>query len=528
MRRAIAGPLGLVLAVSLGSCHREEFPGVAIIRMVDNVYAPSVVRVPVGSPVLFRNMGRTPHNALAVDGAWGTDKIVGHPEIGVGQWAEVRFDKPGVYRYYCSFHAAKDASAGMVGTIIVGDVPDPPDAVRKSLPVVAAPTGVTRKVPEAYPTIQNAVDAAAPGDLILIAPGTYHEAVSVTTPSLTIRGADRNAVILDGEFQRGNGIAVFADAVAVENLTVRDYTLNGVIWSGVTGYRGSYLTVLRNGDYGIFAYESTDGVIENSYANGSPDSGFYIGGCQPCRAVIRHVIAERNALGYSGTNSGGDLYVIESVWRKNHGPGADPNTFDIEPHPPQRGTVFAGNLVIDNASNGFTIFGANDNLIVRNRIERNGRVGIMIVGQRDRNYYPSTNNRIVENVITGSGRADVAVSGFGHIGNCFSRNFYRTASPAMLVAFLPCEGIRLPVFGEPTSYFRVAAGIVRFLSNPGDPRSGDWWQKEPPPEPQAELPGGADAPVRPAVHPFDGARPDIEKIMLPPPDGVARLAGPGN
>lgn len=42
----------------------------------------------------------------------------------------------------------------------------------------------------------------------------------------------------NGAFVRGNGIAVFADAVAAENVTVKGHPLNGVIWSAVTGYRG--------------------------------------------------------------------------------------------------------------------------------------------------------------------------------------------------------------------------------------------------------------------------------------------------
>lgn len=506
-----------LLAPAMLGCAREVLPGVALVRMVDNSFSPAVTHVPVGGPVLFRNMGRLPHNVIAVSGEWGSERVTGNKEIPIGRWAEVTFDRPGVYRYYCTFHGAKDASAGMVGTIVVGDVEYRPDSARASGPAVAEASGTTRQVPAEYPTVQAAVDAALPGDLILIGAGTYREEVSVTTPSLTIRGTDRTAVVLDGEFVRGNGIAVFADAVAVENLTVKGYTLNGVYWSGVTGYRGSYLTALNNGDYGIFAYESTDGAIEHSYANGSPDSGFYIGGCQPCRAVIRDVIAERNSLGYSGTNSGGELYVIESVWRNNYGPGLDPNTFDIEPYPPQRSTVFMGNLVHDNTSNGFTILGGNDNVIARNRIERNGGAGVMIIGQKDRNYYPSTNNRIIDNIIGESGRADLAQSGFGHVGNCFRGNQYRTVRPAMLVVFQPCEGPRMPVFGEPASYFHTARRIANLTSggDGGDIRGGDWWKKEPPPAPQPNLPGGASAPVVPAVRPF--TPPDTSRIVTPGP-----------
>ena len=73
----------------------------------------------------------------------------------------------------------------------------------------------------------------------------------MTTPELTIRGLDRNEVILDGEFELDNGIRVLgAGGVAVENMTARNYTFNGFFWTGVDGYRGSYLTAYRNGDYG--------------------------------------------------------------------------------------------------------------------------------------------------------------------------------------------------------------------------------------------------------------------------------------
>jgi len=58
-------------------------------------------------------------------------------------------------------------------------------------------------VPEEYPTIQGAVDAASNGNEIRISPGTYFESVLIPPIDLTIVGdGPRESVILDGEHQR--------------------------------------------------------------------------------------------------------------------------------------------------------------------------------------------------------------------------------------------------------------------------------------------------------------------------------------
>jgi pectin methylesterase-like acyl-CoA thioesterase len=61
------------------------------------------------------------------------------------------------------------------------------------------------RVPDDHATIRAAVDAAAPGGLVLIAPGTYRESVRVTTARIVLRGLDRDGVVLDGAFTLGDG-----------------------------------------------------------------------------------------------------------------------------------------------------------------------------------------------------------------------------------------------------------------------------------------------------------------------------------
>ncbi len=127
-----------------------------------------------------------------------------------------------------------------------------------------------------YTTIQSAVDAANPGDWILVAPGDYHETadldnpptpalasagafggVLITKAQVHIRGMDRNTTIIDGdtpgsstpcdpaaEYQSfgsldangdpigRNGIVAYqADNVYIENLTVCNF-LGGSASSG--------------------------------------------------------------------------------------------------------------------------------------------------------------------------------------------------------------------------------------------------------------------------------------------------------
>jgi hypothetical protein len=217
-----------------------------------------------------------------------------------------------------------------------------------------------------YPTIQGAVNAASPGDWVLIEPGKYDESVLVETPGLKIRGMDRNSVILDGLNEPGpegrNGIDVFkTNNVSIENLTARNFDRasqdggngNEIWWNGgdgtgkigAEGWKGAYLTAYDtglNGGYGLFVSNSLHGSWSNIYASGFNDSGLYIGACRDCFAKVSLATSENNSLGYSGTNSGGHLIIEKSIFRHNTA-GLVPNSLagDDEP-PPQDGACNSG------------------------------------------------------------------------------------------------------------------------------------------------------------------------------------------
>jgi hypothetical protein len=261
-----------------------------------------------------------------------------------------------------------------------------------------------------YSTIQGAVDAARPGDWILVYPGVYHEksrqwptaGVWIDKPDLHIRGLDRNRVIIDGsngtaahpcpsaaakqDFTPRDGIVVWkASGVTIQNLTVCDYLSgpdghgNEIWWDGgyATGkigmgsFSGSYLTATsqyapanlhsqRLAQYGIFADNSRGpGLITNSYAANMADSSFYVGACRRvCDTTLAGDTGVNSALGYSGTNSGGRLVITGSAFMLNHA-GVVPNSENSnDAPPPQDGrcrgsttrscTVITRSLIEDN------------------------------------------------------------------------------------------------------------------------------------------------------------------------------------
>lgn len=365
------------------------------------------------------------------------------------------------------------------------------------------------RVPADAPTIAAAVERADVGDVVLVAPGTYHESVRVETPGITIRGEDRNSVVLDGEHSLANGFVVAADDVAIENLTTHSFTNNGVIFSGIEaatggrgaepgvvygtgdavlrGFRVSYVTSYNNGLYGIYAFASRDGVIEESYVSGHPDSGIYVGQCNPCNTVIRRVTAELNAIGYYGTNASGGVYVIDSVFRRNR-LGVAPNSQRAEQLAPQEETVVAGNLVVDNADpaapeimqgfagGGIAIGGGTKNTVLRNRVEGNAVVGIAVVSLND--FLP-LNNRVEENVLADNG-IDLFYGPSGTSsaeGNCFSDNVFVSSSPAEIDRVMACD-----VTGSLSSF--------DVFESPESPDGPDYRDVPPPPQ-QPSMPAAA-------------------------------------
>ena len=232
-----------------------------------------------------------------------------------------------------------------------------------------------------FTSIQAAVDAAQPGDWILIGPGDYKQvssrtapdaqgddqagaSVFITTPRLHLRGMNRNTVMIDGTkpgspecssaeadqtfgapegegYLGNNGVVVYkANGVSLQNFSTCNFLGDNAggdsIWfdgggasdkQEIGSWHGSFLSSTStywagfgkpSDEYGLYTSNTYGkGSFTQTYANNMSDSGYYFGACPDCNSTIANGHAENNDLGYSGSNSGGHLTIKNTEFDNN-------------------------------------------------------------------------------------------------------------------------------------------------------------------------------------------------------------------
>lgn len=186
-------------------------------------------------------------------------------------------------------------------------------------------------------TIQAAVNQAAPGDVILVAPGAYNETVTVSKRLTIIGLGGRGAAYIEPTSAGAEGMQVTASDVTLVNLGVAgddtaDYALNvngngaakngkrfrafGCKFEKPTGGAAANCAVLLNGDanYNVsdalfydceFAW-SANGVLFDDSGYGYPTQVFF----ERCRFHNNSVVHIGLATGGGVTN----LHVVDCIF----------------------------------------------------------------------------------------------------------------------------------------------------------------------------------------------------------------------
>ncbi len=227
-------------------------------------------------------------------------------------------------------------AVGLFVMAACNDSPAPPAAPG----LIGTPSAASAKanvihVPKDYPTIQQGVDAAASGGLVLVQGGSYAEHVVIATAGVTLRGVAGASLT--------GAVGIEADDVSLEGFTIY----------------GTY------GNQTVLAHIVSGASIKNNTLVGGPSNqwrGIWLR-CQDC-SVVNNDIS-----GYVGTNGAEGINV--------QGPGND----------------IRNNYIHDTARYGiFVGVNGTDNVIRENRFSNNDLCDIRDTSAGNTNTYK--NNRL--------------------------------------------------------------------------------------------------------------------------------------
>lgn len=330
----------------------------------------------------------------------------------------------------------------------------------------APPVVAGQMIHVVYPgeSIQKVVDAAGPGDTVLLTPGTYRESVKVSTPGLTLRGMGRSTVIEPGTdktanscAEGGNGICVVGtkdrkvEGVTVASLTVTGFARNGVFAQATDGLTVRKVTAVKNGVWGIAQERSVRGVFRKNTARDNGDAGLFLANtvdAEEGAVDTEGAVVERNRL--EGNRIGITVRRLRNLTvADNDLTGNCAGVFVVgDENKPRAGalTVRDNRISKNNKScpktarldalqgSGIVLTGTEDTLVTGNRVTDHAGTSSMsggIVLFKSIVGAPGERNRITGNQLSGNSPADLVNTDTG-TGNTFDGNTCRASMPAGL------------------------------------------------------------------------------------------------
>ncbi|MEV6106604.1 parallel beta-helix domain-containing protein [Streptomyces sp. NPDC051940] len=331
-------------------------------------------------------------------------------------------------------------------------------------------------------SLQEAVDAARPGDTIVVPPGTYEGGVVLDKSGITIRGSRAAVIDASGHsmgIRVGTGrIAPGLDGwpvcpptalhdITIEGLTVRDAEFTGVFLSGVDGFRLSGGRYTDNDEYGPFPICSRNGLIEHNEVSGTEDAGIYVGDSTDVAIVGNRVT--RSAIGIEAENTA--RTVIRTNTLTDNTVGILVSLLPGLPLPLNEDTLIEGNTIHHNnfpnpvppdggdevgllpTGSGVINIGGDRMVMLRNSVVGNDTVGVAVLSTpfaaEDPRLEPAPDgNEVRSNTTLRNGAspdplrpigqgADILYDGTG-TGTCFGPNVFATDSPPGITGLFPC------------------------------------------------------------------------------------------
>jgi len=185
-----------------------------------------------------------------------------------------------------------DVDGSYTVMLIVNDGEFDSEAVTVNVSTKNAVTAGIRRVPEEYPTIQSALDAAQPGDNIIVQKGTYKELL-VIDKSVNLIGKDWP--VIDGGSQKGN-----KNTIAIFYLGDRAGRVEGFVITG--GGRGDL-------GHGVNIWDSAPDVFNNKITGNIHGMGIHGSPALTTKTKVHGNLVYKNLVGIgNGKDSNAHIY----------------------------------------------------------------------------------------------------------------------------------------------------------------------------------------------------------------------------